>query len=56
MICKHFLDNIFNKSEPIFFSFARNVKWFQVFLSNTNDFIYNKSFFRTQLIGLSIDM
>ena len=38
MTCKHFVDNIFKSF--LFFT----VKWFQVFLSNTNNSIYYKSF------------
>ena len=38
MICKHFVDNILNVHRLIL---LYPVKWFQVFLSYTNNSIYN---------------
>ena len=39
MICQHFVDNILITSQGLFI--LHTIKWFQVFLSNTNYFIYD---------------
>ena len=53
MICKHFIDNILKLAK---FHSLPSVKWFQVFLSNTNNSIYYESIVCTQLNGYAYDL